>query len=76
MDPEIFFLSVGTIGWNLAVWRLVGTLLLSLSAGFITHFAMQKQWIGTNILRNRNASVTQSTYSLIQSAWQGAQKRE
>jgi uncharacterized membrane protein YraQ (UPF0718 family) len=65
MDPEIFFLSVGTIGWNLAVWRLAGTLILSLSAGFITHFAMQKQWIGTNILRNRNASVTQSTYSLI-----------
>ena len=75
MDPEIFFLSVGTIGWNLAVWRLIGTLLLSLSAGFITHLAMQKQWIGTNILRNRNASVTQSTYSLIQSAWQGFRER-
>ena len=69
MDPEIFFLSVGTIGWNLAVWRLIGTLLLSLSAGFITHVAMQRQWIGTNILRNRTASATQSTYSLIQSAW-------
>ncbi len=40
MDPEIFFLSVGTIGWNLAVWRLAGTLFLSLSAGFITHFAL------------------------------------
>jgi uncharacterized membrane protein YraQ (UPF0718 family) len=75
MDPEIFFLSVGTIGWNLAVWRLIGTLLLSLSAGFITHFAMQKQWIGTNILRNHNASVTQSTYSLIQSAWRGLRER-
>ena len=75
MDPEIFFLSVGTIGWNLAVWRLIGTLLLSLSAGFITHFAMQKQWIGTNVLRNRNASVTQSTYSLIQSAWRGLRER-
>ena len=22
MDPEIFFLSVGMIGWDLAVWRL------------------------------------------------------
>jgi hypothetical protein len=75
MDPEIFFLSVGTIGWNLALWRLIGTLLLSLSAGFITHFALQKQWIGTNILRNRNASVTQSTYSLIQSAWRGLRER-
>jgi hypothetical protein len=36
---------------------------------------MQKQWIGTNILRNRNASVTQSTYSLIQSAWRGLTER-
>jgi hypothetical protein len=36
---------------------------------------MQKQWIGTNILRNRNASVTQSTYSLIQSAWRGFRER-
>jgi len=75
MDPEIFFLSVGTIGWNLAVWRLAGTLFLSLSAGFITHFAMQKQWIGTNVLRNKKASVTQSTHSLIQGAWWELKKR-
>ncbi len=75
MDPEIFFLSVGTIGWNLAVWRLIGTLLLSLIAGFITHLAMQKHWIGTNVLRNRNASVTQSTYSLIQNSWWKLRKR-
>jgi len=75
MDPEIFFLSVGTIGWNLAVWRLVGTLLLSLIAGFITHLAMQKQWIGANVLRNRNASVTKSIYSLIRSAWRELRKR-
>ena len=26
MDPEIFFLSVSTVGWELAVWRLAGTL--------------------------------------------------
>src|SRR5210317_1479487 len=45
MDPEIFFLSAGMIGWELAIWRLIGTLLLSLGAGFITHFAVQKQWI-------------------------------
>ncbi|MBU8910193.1 MAG: permease, partial [Desulfobacterales bacterium] len=47
MDPEIFFLSVGTIGWNLAIWRISGTLILSLSAGFITYLLMQKKWIDT-----------------------------
>jgi len=51
MDPEIFFLSVGTIGWNLAVWRLAGTLCLSLSAGFITYALMQVGWINTNVLK-------------------------
>ena len=51
MDPEIFFLSVGTIGWNLAVWRLAGTLALSLSAGFITYALIQVGWINTNVLK-------------------------
>jgi uncharacterized membrane protein YraQ (UPF0718 family) len=51
MDPEIFFLSVGTIGWNLAVWRLAGTLAMSLSAGFITYGLMQVGWINNNVLK-------------------------
>jgi len=53
MDPEIFFLSVGTIGWNLAIWRLVGTLVMSLSAGFITHALMQTGWISPDILKQK-----------------------
>jgi len=51
MDPEIFFLSVGTIGWDLAVWRLAGTLILSLSAGFTTHALVQTKWITSNVLK-------------------------
>ena len=53
MDPEIFFLSVGTIGWDLAVWRLAGTLVMSLSAGFITHALMQTGWISPDILKRK-----------------------
>ncbi len=51
MDPEIFFLSVGTIGWDLAVWWLVATFSLSLSSGFITHFMMKFNWISSDILK-------------------------
>ncbi len=69
MDPEIFFLSVATIGWELAVWRLGATLVLSLSAGFITHFLTQRGWLGRQILRERPATSTQSTGSLIKSGW-------
>ncbi len=53
MDPEIFFLSVGTIGWDLATWRLIGTLVMSLSAGFITHALMQTGWISSDILKRK-----------------------
>jgi uncharacterized membrane protein YraQ (UPF0718 family) len=60
MDPEIFFLSVGTIGWDLAIWRLAGTLVMSLSSGFITHALMQAGWISFDILKRKTGfSVSQ-----------------
>lgn len=51
MDLEIFFLSVGLIGWELAVWRLVATLVLSLGAGLLAHWLMQQGWLGERALR-------------------------
>jgi uncharacterized membrane protein YraQ (UPF0718 family) len=36
MDPEIFALSVGILGWPLALARLLATLTLSIGAGYIT----------------------------------------
>jgi uncharacterized membrane protein YraQ (UPF0718 family) len=58
MDPEIFFLSVSMLGWDLALWRLIATLVLSLSGGFLTHLAVQSGWIGANFMRkNRSTSV-------------------
>jgi len=46
-------LSVSVLGWELAPWRLAGTLVLSLSAGLLTHFMMQYGWLGTDILRRK-----------------------
>jgi uncharacterized protein len=51
MDPEIFFLSVSTLGWELSLWRLGSTLVLSLAAGFVTFFLTQRGWLGNSILR-------------------------
>ncbi|MCG8618277.1 MAG: permease [Desulfobacterales bacterium] len=51
MDPEIFFLSVGVLGWDLAVWRLAGTLVLSLGAGLITLSLVRTGRIPTRILK-------------------------
>ncbi len=65
MDPEIFFLSVGTLGLDLATWRLAGTLILSLSAGFITHALMQAGWIDINVLKRKAETGTPKRYSKI-----------
>jgi uncharacterized membrane protein YraQ (UPF0718 family) len=51
MDPEIFFLSVASLGWELAVWRLAATLSVSLLGGFVTHLAERSGWLGEGYLR-------------------------
>jgi uncharacterized membrane protein YraQ (UPF0718 family) len=73
MDPEIFFLSVGVIGWQLAVWRLAATLVLSLSAGFVTHLIVQKGWIGGKILRENYSTSTRSRWTFIRLGWRRLQ---
>lgn len=70
MDPEIFFLSVGMLGWELAVWRLGGALAISLSAGFLTHIIVQHGWLGRQILRADYQTSTRSTRRLVQDGWQ------
>jgi uncharacterized membrane protein YraQ (UPF0718 family) len=70
MDPEIFFLSVPMLGWELAVWRLVATLVLSLSAGLITHVAMLRGWLGPEILCSLQAGPVRSTRPVLREGWQ------
>lgn len=69
MDPEIFFLSVATIGWELAVWRLGATFVLSLSGGFITHLIVQRGWLGHNFLREQPAISSQNTWAILKKGW-------
>lgn len=69
MDPEIFFLSVGTLGWRLAVWRLGAALLISLGAGFITQTMTQKGWLGGGIIRNENSAQVRSRRELLKAGW-------
>ncbi len=53
MDPEIFTLSVGILGWSLALVRLGATLVLSLAAGYITLALTNSSLLG-NILPNQH----------------------
>jgi len=65
MDPEIFFLSVGMIGWELAVWRLAATLFLSLAAGCITHMVVARGWLDHRILQSSKSGRLNGAFDLI-----------
>jgi hypothetical protein len=51
MDPEMFALTVATLGWPLAVTRLAATLGLSLGAGYLTLALTRAGWLTADILR-------------------------
>ena len=65
MDPEIFFLSTATLGWKLSVWRLATTFIISLSAGYITHFIMHKGWLDENVLRNNKVMEAKNIWRIM-----------
>lgn len=51
MNPEVFALSVGMLGWPLAVARLLATLVLSLGAGYLTLALVRGGVMGGKVLR-------------------------
>lgn len=69
MDPEIFFLSVAMLGWQLAIVRLLATLFLSLAAGFVTHLLVQKAWLGENILRTQRPPRVWKARDVLHAGW-------
>jgi uncharacterized protein len=59
MDPEIFMLSVATIGWKLSVWKLAATFVISISGGIITHVAQKNGFFGESALRTSRPFITE-----------------
>jgi len=64
MDPEIFFLGAAFLGWDLAVARLVATLIVSLAGGFITLWVLRRGWIGDDFIRVGAENAGQSVGAL------------
>ena len=69
MDPEAFFLSVAMLGWELAVWRMGITLVLSLSAGLVTHLLQQWGWLGQQTLRSWSKKPAQDVGARLKESW-------
>ncbi len=69
MDPEIFLLTVGSLGWELAIWRLMATLILSLGSGFITHILVNRNVLGVNILRDTQFTRIKTSGEILKQAW-------
>jgi uncharacterized protein len=51
MDPEMFALTVATLGWPLAIVRLGATLVLSLAAGYLTLALQRGGFLTADVLR-------------------------
>ncbi len=62
MDPELVPLSIATIGWNLSIWRLGASLAISLLAGFVTHYAIVRGYMGENLLRHEGRRKTAQVF--------------
>lgn len=65
MDPEIFFMSVSIIGWQLAVWRLAAAFGMSFFSGLITQYLVSKGWINENATLKAQSYSPQKTFSLF-----------
>jgi uncharacterized membrane protein YraQ (UPF0718 family) len=54
MSPSAFFVTLGGLGWSIAVWKLVTAVVLGLTAGWITAYLSKKGYLGRSILRLDN----------------------
>jgi uncharacterized membrane protein YraQ (UPF0718 family) len=70
MDVEVFFLSVSTLGWDLAIWRLASTFCLSIAAGIITHVLVRRGWIGDQVLRTHPLNTRIGIAQMVRAGWQ------
>jgi uncharacterized membrane protein YraQ (UPF0718 family) len=70
MDPEMFLLTVSTLGWELAIWRLAAALVLSLAGGFVTHILVQRNLLGNKILRDAQSSHVKIIGEILKRSWQ------
>jgi uncharacterized protein len=70
MDPEIFFLSVATLGPELAVWRMGGIFIISLAAGLITHSLTLSGRLGPSALRANYRTEARPVGQLVRVGWQ------
>jgi uncharacterized membrane protein YraQ (UPF0718 family) len=60
MDPEIFVMSVGLLGWQLAVARILGTLILSIASGFFTLWLSERGYFKGGVVREQQGTLSVS----------------
>jgi hypothetical protein len=51
MSPSAFFVTLGGLGWSIALWKLMTAVALGLAAGWVTDRLSKKGYLGRSILR-------------------------
>ena len=57
IDPNLFALTAGAFGLEVAFARLISAFLLGVTAGYTMHFLIQKNIIKTNVILSKSYSV-------------------
>lgn len=52
INPNLFFITAGAMGYEMAIMRIVAAFTLGVSAGFLTRFLMSKNYIQTENILN------------------------
>jgi hypothetical protein len=69
MDPEIFALSVGLLGWELATVRVAATLILSVTAGGLAWGLTHVGYFDGGVIRTKGSTLQQASWKAIWQAW-------
>ncbi len=59
INPNLFVLTAGVMGMELAVMRVVAAIALGLTAGFITHTLIKKNYLKPDEILNTNSELLQ-----------------
>jgi uncharacterized membrane protein YraQ (UPF0718 family) len=62
MDPEIFLLSVSTLGWPLAIARLAATTIMSLGGGLIVILLEKRGFFAGGVLREAKGRAAEAGF--------------
>ncbi len=62
INPNLFLLTAGSMGMEMALMRVLSAFMLGISAGYLTQFAIKTGWVKAETILNSNSSYSINTF--------------